>query len=107
MMPAAAGASSAQQAATKVPAMLAALHFLPGVAKSIVFYAAILFILGIAHAGLERRGIVDALGQTESKFLVPLFRIAETGFTRAEDLLAAYARRWHGSVDPVFREYAY
>jgi glutamate--cysteine ligase len=63
--------------------------------------------LTIAHQGLERRGIVDGLGQTESKFLVPLFSIAETGFTPAEDLLAAYSRRWHGSVDPVFREYAY
>ena len=63
--------------------------------------------LTIAHDGLERRGITDALGQTESKFLVPLFRIAETGFSPAEDLLAAYSRRWRGSVDPVFREYAY
>jgi glutamate--cysteine ligase len=63
--------------------------------------------LTIAHEGLERRGIADGFGQTESKFLVPLFRIAETGFTPAEDLLAAYNRRWHGSVDPVFREYAY
>lgn len=64
-------------------------------------------VLTIAHRGLERRGIVDALGQTESKFLVPLFRIAETGFSPAEDLLAAYSRRWRGTVDPVFREYAY
>lgn len=63
--------------------------------------------LEIARHGLERRGIDDGLGQTESKFLVPLFRIAETRFTPAEDLLAAYGRRWRGAVDPVFREYAY
>ena len=63
--------------------------------------------LAIAHEGLERRGIVDPLGQTEAKFLVPLFSIAQTQFTPAEDLLAAYSRRWHGSIDPVFREYAY
>jgi len=63
--------------------------------------------LKIAHAGLGRRAIDDGLGLDETHFLNPLFRIAECRFTPAEDLLAAYAHRWHGSVDPLFREFAY
>jgi glutamate--cysteine ligase len=64
-------------------------------------------MLEIARDGLNRRAIDDGLGQTEAKYLNPLFVIAESGFTAAEDLLAAYERRWHGSVDPVFTEHAY
>ncbi|TVR95422.1 MAG: glutamate--cysteine ligase [Rhodospirillales bacterium] len=66
-----------------------------------------LTVLEIARDGLERRGVNDGLGQTEAKYLIPMFRIAESRFTPAEDLLAAYNRRWRGSVDPLFREYAY
>ncbi|MCB2100497.1 MAG: glutamate--cysteine ligase, partial [Rhodobacterales bacterium] len=64
-------------------------------------------VLEIAHDGLKRRGRLDGVGLDETHFLNPLFQIAESGFTPAEELLAAYDRRWHGSVDPVFREYAY
>lgn len=63
--------------------------------------------LEIAHEGLSARGIQDGVGLDETHFLNPLFQIAESGFTPAEDLLCAYERRWHGSVDPVFKEYAY
>ncbi|MBK8907857.1 MAG: glutamate--cysteine ligase [Rhodospirillales bacterium] len=64
-------------------------------------------VLEIARDGLNRRNIGDGTGQNESRFLNPLFQIAESRFTPAEDLLAAYNGRWRGSVDPVFREYAY
>lgn len=64
-------------------------------------------MLEIAHDGLNSRNIDDGTGQNETKFLNPLFQIAESGLTPAEDLLAAYNGRWHGSVDPVFHEYAY
>ncbi len=64
-------------------------------------------VLAIARAGLDRRAIQDGLGETEARFLDPLFEIAESGRTPAEDLLAAYHGRWQGSVDPVFQEYAY
>ncbi len=64
-------------------------------------------VLEIAHEGLLRRARLDGLGRDETHFLNTLFQIAESGLTPAEDLLAAYERRWRGSVDPVFREYAY
>ncbi len=63
--------------------------------------------LRIAHDGLSNRRMEDGVGLDETKFLHPLFTIAEANFTPAEDLLAAYAGRWGGSVDPIFREYAY
>jgi len=64
-------------------------------------------VLKLAHGGLKRRAREDWLGLDETHFLNPLFRIAESGFTPADDLLAAYRDRWNQSVDPVFREYAY
>lgn len=63
--------------------------------------------LEIARDGLNRRNVDDGVGLNEIKYLNPLFPIAESGFTAAEDLLAAYNGRWRGRVDPVFVEYAY
>ncbi len=63
--------------------------------------------LRIAHEGLSNRKREDGVGLDETKFLHPLFTIAESDFTPAEDLLAAYSGRWNESVDPVFREFAY
>ncbi|MBM3952037.1 MAG: glutamate--cysteine ligase [Rhodospirillales bacterium] len=63
--------------------------------------------LEIAHAGLARRAALDFFGFDETHFLTPLFQIAESGLTPAEELLRAYERRWKGNVDPVFKEYAY
>lgn len=64
-------------------------------------------VLEIARDGLARRKRLDWVGMDETHFLNPLFRIAESGFTPAEDLLAAYHRRWRESVDPLFKECAY
>jgi glutamate--cysteine ligase len=64
-------------------------------------------VLEISAEGLNRRAVLDGVGRDEAHFLNPLFQIAEFGFTPAEELLAAYDRRWKGSVDPVFREYSY
>ncbi len=64
-------------------------------------------VLEIARDGLARRNRLDWVGMDETHFLNPLFRTAESGFTPAEDLLAAYHRRWRESVDPLFKEYAY
>jgi glutamate--cysteine ligase len=63
--------------------------------------------LQISHEGLTRRGRLDSLGFDETHFLKPLFQIAESGLTPAEELLCAYERRWRKRVDPVFKEYAY
>ncbi len=64
-------------------------------------------VLEIARDGLARRKRLDWVGMDETHFLNPLFRIAESGSTPAEDLLAAYHRRWRQSVDPLFNEYSY
>ncbi len=64
-------------------------------------------VLEIAHAGLSRRAALDYFGFDETHFLNPLFQIADSGLTPAEELLKAYERRWKGNVDPVFKEYAY
>ena len=63
--------------------------------------------LEISHDGLSARDIQDDVGLHETPFLNPLFQIAESGFTPAEDLLCAYERRWHKNIDPIFKEYAY
>ena len=64
-------------------------------------------VLEIAHAGLSRRAELDFFDFDETHFLNPLFQIAESGLTPAEELLRAYERRWKKCVDPVFKEYAY
>ena len=63
--------------------------------------------LRISRAGLRARGRLDAVGLDESHFLNPLFQIAESRFTPAEELLSAYENRWNREIDPIFREYAY
>ncbi len=63
--------------------------------------------LKIAHAGLVRRAKVNSHGIDESGFIDPLLEIAEAGETPAERKLALFHGEWNGSVDPVFREFAY
>jgi glutamate--cysteine ligase len=63
--------------------------------------------LKIAHAGLKRRARADACGVDESGFLEPLLEIAEAGQTPAERKLELFHGEWNGSVDPVFRQFAY
>ncbi len=63
--------------------------------------------LGISHKGLSHRGVLDSVGLDETHFLNPLFQIAESGLTPAEELLCAFEKRWQGDIDPVFKEYAY
>ena len=64
-------------------------------------------ILEIAHAGLKRRSRLDSIGLDETHYLKPLFLIAESGITPAEEMVRAFERRWHGDIDPIFQEYAY
>jgi len=63
--------------------------------------------LKLSHQGLKTRAKIDSLGMDEAHYLNPLFKIAETGQTQADELLSAYNNRWHGKVDPVFCEYSY
>jgi glutamate--cysteine ligase len=64
-------------------------------------------VLCLSHKGLKSRHRLDSVGMDESHFLKPMFQIAESGLTQAEELLAAYEKRWNGNVDTVFTEYAY
>ena len=63
--------------------------------------------LKLSHAGLRRRARADCCGIDESGFLQPLLEIAEAGQTAAERKLELFHGEWNGSVDPVFREFAY
>ncbi|MGV8943897.1 glutamate--cysteine ligase [Thermomonas sp.] len=63
--------------------------------------------LKIAHSGLRRRAVLSSNGADESSFIEPLLEIADAGITPAEHKLALFNGPWNGSVDPVFREYAY
>jgi glutamate--cysteine ligase len=64
-------------------------------------------LLEIAASGLQARNRLNAAGDNESGFLLPLQEIAESGLTPAERKLELYHGRWGRSVDPVFTEFAY
>ena len=63
--------------------------------------------LKIADAGLKRRNRLSSRGANESIYLEPLMEIALSGKTQADVKLDRFHGEWNGSVDPVFREYAY
>jgi len=63
--------------------------------------------LALAEEGLARRRRLDRAGRDERRYLAPIKEYVARGFTPAEELLAKYANDWHGSVAPVFQEYAY
>jgi glutamate--cysteine ligase len=64
-------------------------------------------VIDIAREGLSRRARRSAVGEDETHFLDPLFAIAHSGHTPAEDLLADFRSRWAGRIDPIFAESAY
>ncbi|MEO5364672.1 MAG: glutamate--cysteine ligase [Magnetococcus sp. DMHC-8] len=61
-------------------------------------------VLLLAKEGLARQNRRNEQGCDETIYLKHLFQVAESGLTPAERLLEAYRHRWHGSVDPLFRE---
>jgi glutamate--cysteine ligase len=63
--------------------------------------------LKISAAGLRRRNERNSNGADEGIFLTPLIDSAESGQTPAERKLQLFHDEWGGSVDPVFREFAY
>ncbi|MDO8605783.1 MAG: glutamate--cysteine ligase [Phaeospirillum sp.] len=64
-------------------------------------------VLELASGGLKRRNRLNDSGRDESIYLDTLEAIAKSGRTPAHDMLDAFNGRWQGSVDPIFREYAY
>jgi glutamate--cysteine ligase len=63
--------------------------------------------LKISGQGLKRRARINANGADEAVFLEPLIEFALANETPAERKLALFHGPWNGSVDPVFREFAY
>ena len=61
----------------------------------------------IAAQGLKRRNRLNRNGADESIFLEPLIEIVEANQTPAERKLELFHGEWKGSVDPVFKEFAY
>ncbi|MFH1804966.1 MAG: glutamate--cysteine ligase [Pseudomonadota bacterium] len=64
-------------------------------------------VVAVSKQGLKSRARLDSYGDDESHFIEGLEDVAESGRTLAEEFLDLYETRWNGSVDPVFREYAY
>jgi glutamate--cysteine ligase len=63
--------------------------------------------LALAQGGLARRRRLDANGYDESRYLQPIEEYVARGITPAQELLDKFHGAWGGSVEPVFREYAY
>ncbi|SFK58142.1 glutamate--cysteine ligase [Rhodanobacter glycinis] len=63
--------------------------------------------LKIAAHGLKRRARLNQHGADESIFLEPLIEIVEANQTPAERKLELFHGAWGGSVDPVFKKFAY
>jgi glutamate--cysteine ligase len=63
--------------------------------------------LKISGMGLARRNRLNKTGASEAVFLEPLIEFALANETPAERKLKLFHGEWKGSVDPVFREFAY
>jgi len=64
-------------------------------------------IVAIAETGLHRRDCCSHKGGDEHIYLEPLKEIAASGRSAATVLLEKFHGPWGGSVEPLFREYAY
>jgi len=64
-------------------------------------------VLEIAHTGLRARGQLDGAGNNETGFLGALDEIVARGSCPAELKLDHYNDAWKGSINPVFKDYAY
>ncbi|MCB1559885.1 MAG: glutamate--cysteine ligase, partial [Xanthomonadales bacterium] len=63
--------------------------------------------LKIAAHGLQRRARLNRNGVDERIHLEPLIEFVEANQTPAERKLELFHGEWNGSVDPLFREFAY
>ncbi len=63
--------------------------------------------LKLAEQGLARRRKHDRAGHDETRYLRPIQEFVARGITPAEELLEKFHGPWKGSVDPIYKEYAY
>ena len=75
--------------------------------RSRTFRDIALEMLEISRGGLHRRARRSTAGEDETYFLDPLFAIAGSGRTPAEELLEDFGTRWGGSVDRIYTDHAY
>jgi glutamate--cysteine ligase len=64
-------------------------------------------VLAIARSGLHHRRRRNAVADDETHFLDPLFTIAGSGKTPAEEMLADYYGKWGETIDPIYADYSY
>ncbi len=64
-------------------------------------------VLAIAAEGLRRRARLNSNGVDERIYLQPLLEFADAGISPADRKLALYHGAWGGSIDRVFRDFAY
>lgn len=63
-------------------------------------------VVAIATDGLRARGLHDAAGDNEARYLDPLHAIASGAPTQAEHWLAQYHGPWNGDIGRIFNEAA-
>ncbi|MFV0369947.1 MAG: glutamate--cysteine ligase, partial [Hyphomicrobiaceae bacterium] len=63
--------------------------------------------LTLSRMGLRNRRRLNPLAQDECIYLAPLEESVASGRTCADQFLDAYHGRWGGSVDPMFKEFAF
>jgi glutamate--cysteine ligase len=63
--------------------------------------------LTLAEQGLARRRRHDRAGHDETGYLRPMQEFVARGITPAEELLEKFNGPWNGSVDPIYKNYAY
>lgn len=61
-----------------------------------------LWLLALAESGLKRDAQYNAKNQDESIYLQPLWAIAKSGETLAEQWLKQYDGLWQNNVEPIF-----
>ncbi|MBP9694189.1 MAG: glutamate--cysteine ligase [Alphaproteobacteria bacterium] len=64
-------------------------------------------MLSIAARGLNHRQALNFKGETEEKYLWPLWQIVEVGQTLSEEMLCKYKGPWQENIDHAYSEYAY
>jgi glutamate--cysteine ligase len=64
-------------------------------------------VLGLAEEGLRRRRRINDAGKDETRFLLPLHEIADSGITPAARMLAEYESGWQGDVTKAYAAYSY
>ncbi|GAN82098.1 glutamate--cysteine ligase [Acidocella aminolytica] len=64
-------------------------------------------VVAIAAEGLKARARLNAAGEDEQQYLVPLQEIAAGGPAQAEHWLARYHGAWNGDVTKIFAEAAF